>query len=48
MQIWVSSNPRGAERLPPAILASESDLYPRRLYGQPSEVCLSFFNKSED
>ncbi|XP_023733706.1 uncharacterized protein LOC111881547 isoform X2 [Lactuca sativa] len=36
-KIWVSSNPRGAERLPPAILASESDLYPRRLYGQPSE-----------
>ncbi|KAI3787258.1 hypothetical protein L1987_41602 [Smallanthus sonchifolius] len=36
-KIWVSSNPRGAERLPPAILAAESDLYPRRLYGKPSE-----------
>ncbi|KAI3689957.1 hypothetical protein L2E82_47928 [Cichorium intybus] len=36
-KIWVSTNPRGAERLPQAILASESDLYPRRLYGQPSE-----------
>ncbi|XP_076914177.1 uncharacterized protein LOC143573080 [Bidens hawaiensis] len=37
MQIFVSTNPRGAERLPPAIIASESDLYPRRLYGKPSE-----------
>ncbi|KAM0027015.1 hypothetical protein Hdeb2414_s0020g00564661 [Helianthus debilis subsp. tardiflorus] len=36
-KIWVSSNPRGAERLPPAILAAESDLYPRRLFGKPSE-----------
>ncbi|XP_022022457.1 uncharacterized protein LOC110922474 isoform X1 [Helianthus annuus] len=36
-KIWVSSNPRGAERLPPAILAVESDLYPRRLFGKPSE-----------
>ncbi|XP_071692766.1 uncharacterized protein [Rutidosis leptorrhynchoides] len=36
-KIWVASNPRGAERLPPAIIASESDLYPRRLFGKPSE-----------
>ncbi|MFS7958866.1 hypothetical protein Hanom_Chr08g00683831 [Helianthus anomalus] len=36
-QIFVSTNPRGAERLPPAIIAAESDLYPRRLYGRPSE-----------
>ncbi|GJX33950.1 hypothetical protein Tco_0245507 [Tanacetum coccineum] len=36
-KIWVSSNPRGAERLPPAIVASESDLFPRRLFGKPSE-----------
>ncbi|KAK1438180.1 hypothetical protein QVD17_03985 [Tagetes erecta] len=36
-KIWVSSNPRGAERLPPAIVAAESDLYPRRLFGKPSE-----------
>ncbi|KAJ0911389.1 hypothetical protein HanRHA438_Chr06g0262671 [Helianthus annuus] len=36
-KIWVSSNPRGAERLPPTILAAESDLYPRRLFGKPSE-----------
>ncbi|GAA0167521.1 hypothetical protein LIER_22439 [Lithospermum erythrorhizon] len=36
-KIWVSTNPRGAERLPPAIIASESDLYLRRLWGRPSE-----------
>lgn len=40
-QIWVSSNPRGAERLPPGIIAAESDFYPRRLWGKPSEVCMS-------
>ncbi|GFY91451.1 lysine ketoglutarate reductase trans-splicing protein [Actinidia rufa] len=37
MQIWVPSNPRGAERLPPAIVAAESDFYLRRLWGKPSE-----------
>ncbi|KAF7801595.1 lysine ketoglutarate reductase trans-splicing-like protein [Senna tora] len=37
MQIWVPSNPRGAERLAPAIVKSESDLYLRRLWGQPNE-----------
>ncbi|GAB2280525.1 hypothetical protein Dimus_015151 [Dionaea muscipula] len=36
-QIWVPSNPRGAEMLPPAIVASESDFYLRRLWGNPSE-----------
>ncbi|KAK1408699.1 hypothetical protein QVD17_40692 [Tagetes erecta] len=36
-KIWASSNPHGAERLPPAIVAAESDLFPRRLYGNPSE-----------
>ncbi|KAF3630533.1 putative cytochromeB1-like [Capsicum annuum] len=36
-KIWVPSNPRGAERLPPDIVASESDLYTRRLWGLPSE-----------
>ncbi|KAL4568299.1 hypothetical protein LXL04_023908 [Taraxacum kok-saghyz] len=36
-KIWVSTNPRGAERLPPNIVTSESDLYLRRLYGIPSE-----------
>lgn len=43
MQIFVTTNPRGAERLPPAIIASESDFYPRRLYGKPSEVRLLTF-----
>lgn len=38
MQIFVATNPRGAERLPPGIIASESDFYPRRLYGKPREV----------
>nr|DAD34430.1 TPA_asm: hypothetical protein HUJ06_005070 [Nelumbo nucifera] len=36
-KIWVPTNPRGAERLPPGIVASESDLYLRRLWGKPSE-----------
>ncbi|BBG94032.1 Protein of unknown function D [Prunus dulcis] len=36
-RIWVPSNPRGAERLPPGILAAESDFYLRRLWGKPSE-----------
>jgi len=37
-QINASSNPRGAESLPPGIVVSESDLYLRRLWGDPSEV----------
>ncbi|XP_051118361.1 uncharacterized protein LOC127242572 isoform X2 [Andrographis paniculata] len=36
-EIWVPTNPRGAERLPPGIIASESDLYARRLWGLPNE-----------
>lgn len=36
-KIWVPSNPRGAERLAPAIVAAESDFYLRRLWGLPSE-----------
>lgn len=36
-KIWAITNPRGAERLPPGIVASESDLYLRRLVGKPSE-----------
>jgi len=40
MQIWVPSNPRGAERLPPEIIEAETDFYLRRLWGQPSEVCI--------
>ncbi|XP_027095515.1 uncharacterized protein [Coffea arabica] len=37
LKIWVPSNPRGAERLPPRIIANESDFFPRRLWGKPSE-----------
>jgi len=40
IQIWVPSNPRGAERLPPGIVEAESDFYLRRLWGKPSEVCI--------
>lgn len=36
-KIWVPSNPRGAERLPPNVVAAESDFYLRRLWGKPSE-----------
>ncbi|KAK2968117.1 hypothetical protein RJ640_028022, partial [Escallonia rubra] len=36
-KIWIPTNPRGAERLPPGIVASESDFYLRRLWGLPSE-----------
>jgi len=38
-QIWVPSNPRGAEMLPPGMVAAESDFYLRRLWGLPHEVC---------
>ncbi|KAL5718067.1 hypothetical protein ACHQM5_011006 [Ranunculus cassubicifolius] len=36
-KIWVPTNPRGAERLPPGMVAAESDFYLRRLWGKPSE-----------
>lgn len=36
-KLWVPSNPKGAERLPPGIVAPESDLYLHRLWGDPSE-----------
>ncbi|KAL8532746.1 hypothetical protein ACS0TY_009088 [Phlomoides rotata] len=36
-KVWVPTNPKGAERLPPGIVASESDLNLRRLWGLPSE-----------
>ncbi|XP_031389207.1 uncharacterized protein LOC116201892 isoform X2 [Punica granatum] len=39
--IWVPTNPRGAERLPPGIVAAESDFYLRRLWGKPSEDLIS-------
>ncbi|KAJ3701648.1 hypothetical protein LUZ61_005353 [Rhynchospora tenuis] len=37
LKIFVPTNPKGAERLPPGIVAAESDLYPRRLWGDPNE-----------
>ncbi|KAL0694358.1 hypothetical protein Bca4012_061538 [Brassica carinata] len=37
LQIWVPSNPRGAEMLTPGIIAPESDYYLRRLWGLPEE-----------
>ncbi|XP_042061237.1 uncharacterized protein LOC121805454 [Salvia splendens] len=36
-KIWVPTNPRGAERLPPGILVADSDFYTRRLWGVPGE-----------
>ncbi|XP_034896005.1 uncharacterized protein [Populus alba] len=38
--IYVPTNPRGAELLPPGIVVAESDLYLRRLWGEPSEDML--------
>nr|CAD1824472.1 unnamed protein product [Ananas comosus var. bracteatus] len=37
LKIYVPTNPKGAERLPPGIVVSESDFYQRRLWGDPSE-----------
>ncbi|CAH2045377.1 unnamed protein product [Thlaspi arvense] len=36
-KIWVPSNPRGAEMLPPSIVEAESDFYLRRLWGLPKD-----------
>ncbi|KAJ6841507.1 uncharacterized protein M6B38_266130 [Iris pallida] len=36
-KIYVPTNPRGAERLAPDIVVSESDFYLRRLWGDPNE-----------
>ncbi|XP_073063795.1 uncharacterized protein [Primulina eburnea] len=36
-KIWVATNPRGAERLPPGVIVPESDFYMHRLYGAPEE-----------
>lgn len=36
-EIYVPTNPRGAESLPPEIVVSKSDLYLRRLWGDPNE-----------
>lgn len=45
-QIYVPTNPKGAERLPPGIVVSETDLYLRRLWGEPSEVGYCFYHFS--
>ncbi|XP_008804222.1 uncharacterized protein LOC103717560 isoform X2 [Phoenix dactylifera] len=37
LKIYVPTNPRGAERLPPGIVVSESDFYLRRLWGNPDD-----------
>ncbi|KAF9594809.1 hypothetical protein IFM89_034792 [Coptis chinensis] len=36
-QVYVATNPRGAEFLPPGIVVSKTDLYLRRLWGDPNE-----------
>ncbi|XP_004499399.2 uncharacterized protein [Cicer arietinum] len=36
-KIWVPTNPRGAERLPPRIVETQSDFYLRRLWGLPHQ-----------
>ncbi|KMT07950.1 hypothetical protein BVRB_6g145150 isoform A [Beta vulgaris subsp. vulgaris] len=36
-KVWVPTNPRGSERLPPRIVVSETDFYRRRLWGLPEE-----------
>ncbi|KAM0934935.1 hypothetical protein DsansV1_C30g0215891 [Dioscorea sansibarensis] len=36
-KIYVPTNPRGAELLPPGIIVPESDFYLRRLWGDPNE-----------
>jgi hypothetical protein len=38
LQIYVPTNPPGAETLPPGIIVPQTDLYLRRLWGVPSEV----------
>jgi hypothetical protein len=47
-QIYVPTNPRGAELLPPGIVVAESDFYLRRLWGEPSEVYLEIVNKKDN
>ncbi|KAL0761577.1 hypothetical protein Bca101_077727 [Brassica carinata] len=40
-KIWVPTNPRGAERLPPDIVTPKSDLYLRRLWGFKNQAAVS-------
>ncbi|XP_074588590.1 uncharacterized protein LOC141844433 [Curcuma longa] len=37
-KIYVESNPYGAELLPPGIVVAETDLYLRRLWGDPKQL----------
>ncbi|OVA10120.1 Protein of unknown function DUF707 [Macleaya cordata] len=37
LKIYVATNPRGAELLPPGIVVPETDFYLRRLWGDPNE-----------
>jgi hypothetical protein len=41
LQIYVPTNPRGAELLPPGIVVAKTDFYLRRLWGEPNEVLTS-------
>ncbi|KAG5566708.1 hypothetical protein RHGRI_002305 [Rhododendron griersonianum] len=41
-KIYVPTNPRGAESLPPGVIVSESDYYLRRLWGVPNEFSEDF------
>lgn len=43
LQIYVETNPRGAELLPPGIIVSESDFYLRRLWGDPEMVYTFYY-----
>ncbi|XP_038997985.1 uncharacterized protein LOC120123043 [Hibiscus syriacus] len=36
-KIWIPTNPKGAEGLPPGIVSPISNIYLRRLWGKPSE-----------
>jgi hypothetical protein len=40
-EIYVPTNPRGAELLPPGIVVAKTDFYLRRLWGEPNEVLTS-------
>ncbi|KAK8996111.1 hypothetical protein V6N11_076359 [Hibiscus sabdariffa] len=41
-KIWIPTNPKGAELLPPGIVSPMSDIYPCRLWGKPSEFSENF------
>ncbi|KAK6155232.1 hypothetical protein DH2020_009480 [Rehmannia glutinosa] len=47
-KLWVPTNPRGAERLPPGVIVAESDFYTRRLWGLPSEMLANVVQLTEN